>query len=132
MEANQAGNLKRLRNLMRSGPSNPRRNKLMPGESLADYQRVLYQSGLSEPEFEWTRLVKNGWSLDDEIRYRESARIIGMNLYRITIKDEKGIRRDVGVDLVSEGERLMREGKFPGQKIIQKTIDREPGSDDHL
>jgi len=120
-------NLKRLRRLIASGRGVPRRSKLLPGESYIDYQRKQQQAfnaGISEPEFEWGRLLQNGWNLEDERVHREHARLIGYDLYGIWVRDSNGTRRKVGYDLVDEGDRLVREGRFPGMN------NREPGSDD--
>ena len=125
--AAEYANLKRLKALISKSSGIPRRNKLLPGESLVDYNRELslaLSEDKTEPEFEWGRLVRNGWTLEDERRYRENARVIKYDLYSYYFRDNNGIRRKAGYDLVDEGDRLMREGKFPGQKI------REPGADD--
>lgn len=126
-EHQRQANLNRLRGMLRGGGRPPRRNKFLPGEGPIDYQRALWKAidaGMTEPEFEWSRLVKNGWSLESERKYREDARFLGYNLYKLRVPDSHGIMRSVGYDLVDEGERLMAAGKFTGQKM------REPGSDD--
>lgn len=59
---------------------NMRRNKFRPGESLVDYQNALRDSGLSEKEFEAQRLEMNGWTRDDEYKYRNRLRSVGFNV----------------------------------------------------
>lgn len=126
-EEQRQKNLRRLRNLIGSYKGPPRRNKFLPGEGPEDYRRKLWEaisSGMTEVEFEWHRLVKNGWSLEDERKYREHARVLAYDSYHFFVKEDNNSYRRVGIDLVDAGDELMARGKFPGQKI------RTPGEDD--
>lgn len=122
-ESARLSNLKKIRAIQASATGSRRRHIMRPNEGWADLQHAMASAmakGMSQGEFEWRRLVLNGWTYEDEVRYAESARACRYNLYKITTKHYG----DVGINLITEAQRLMREGKFPGQPAS-----REPGED---
>jgi len=52
------------------------RSVMLPGENPVQYDTAKAQSDLSEPEFEMMRMVKNGWTVDDERKYIQQAKSI--------------------------------------------------------
>lgn len=58
---------------------NQRRNKFLPGEGPNDYHKALMESGLTAQEFEAQRLAANGWTKENESKYRERMRHLAFN-----------------------------------------------------
>jgi len=71
----------------REDPSRGVRSVLHGGESMVDYKAALSKArrnGKTTFEFKWERLNANGWTMEDEKRFYDAAKVCGISLYNGT------------------------------------------------
>jgi hypothetical protein len=56
------------------------RSVMLPGENPVQYETAKHNSDLSEPMFELMRMGKNGWTVEDEQKYWDQAKIIRLDV----------------------------------------------------
>jgi hypothetical protein len=62
-----------------------RRSIYLKGENPVDVEKArqaAHSDGFDDMLFEWMRLIENGWTLNDEIRFAKHARRIGLSIYQ--------------------------------------------------
>lgn len=61
-----------------------RRSVLLPRENYAQFQELLGQQGTQKKKalFILGRVIKNGWTVQDEKKYVETAHSLGINVYK--------------------------------------------------